>query len=50
MQEPSFSGGPVLVAQWYDSARDSNITCAPFTLVPPVTRVPVPDREPVPSS
>lgn len=25
--QPSFSGGPVLVAQWYDDVRDSDIAC-----------------------
>jgi hypothetical protein len=39
-RERSFSGGPVLLAQWYDSVRDSNITCDRFTLVPPVPLVP----------
>jgi hypothetical protein len=26
---PSFSGGPVLLAQWYDDERDYDLTCTP---------------------
>ncbi len=32
----SFSSGRVLIAQWYDDARDSDISCPPFRLAPPV--------------
>jgi hypothetical protein len=32
----SFSTGPVLIAQWYDDIRDSDISCAGFRLIPPV--------------
>lgn len=32
----SFSGGPVLLSQWYSDVRDSNVTCPPFTMTPPV--------------
>ena len=28
--QPSFSGGPVVLSQWYDDTRDSDMTCAPF--------------------
>jgi hypothetical protein len=28
--QPSFSGGPVLLSQWYDDTRDYDMTCAPF--------------------
>lgn len=39
-RRPSFSGGPVYLAQWYDSLRDSDITCPPFRLVPARPRLP----------
>ena len=28
--QPSFSGGPVFLSQWYDDTRDYDMTCAPF--------------------
>lgn len=36
----TFSGGPALVAQWYDDVRDSDVTCPGFSLLPPVPRPP----------
>ena len=30
-RRPSFSGGPVLLAQWVDGARDRDVTCARLT-------------------
>jgi hypothetical protein len=33
---PSFSGGPVHLAQWFDDVRDSDLTCPPYRQVPPV--------------
>jgi hypothetical protein len=39
-RRPSFSGGPVHLAQWYDSLRDSDITCPPFRLVPVLPLLP----------
>ncbi len=36
----SFSGGPVLISQWYDDVRDNDLTCAPFRFTPPVARPP----------
>jgi hypothetical protein len=32
---PSFSGGPVHLAQWYDDTRDSDLTCPAYVAVPP---------------
>jgi hypothetical protein len=31
---PSFSGGPVHIAQWYDDTRDSDLTCPPYQFAP----------------
>ena len=33
---PSFSGGPVHLAQWYDDTRDSDLTCPAYAFAPPV--------------
>ena len=33
---PSFSGGPVHLAQWYDDTRDSDLTCPAYTFAPPL--------------
>ncbi len=27
--QPSFSGGPVLLSQWFDDKRDYDMTCRP---------------------
>jgi hypothetical protein len=27
--QPSFSGGPVVLSQWYDDERDYDMTCTP---------------------
>jgi hypothetical protein len=35
--QPSFSGGRVLISQWYDSSRDYDLTCEPYTF----TRLPL---------
>lgn len=32
--QPSFSGGPVRIAQWYDDERDYDRTCEPYTFTP----------------
>ncbi len=31
---PSFSGGPVHLAQWYDDTRDSDVTCPAYVAAP----------------
>jgi hypothetical protein len=31
---PSFSGGPVHLAQWYDDTRDSDLTCPAYVYAP----------------
>ncbi|NLT54657.1 MAG: hypothetical protein GXX79_08835 [Actinomycetales bacterium] len=33
---PSFSGGPVQLAQWYDDVRDDDLTCPAYVHAPPV--------------
>ena len=47
-ERPSFSGGPVLIAQWYNDVRDDDISCIPFTLRPPVP--PAPGPPPLPAT
>ncbi len=32
--QPSFSGGPVYVSQWYDSTRDYDLTCGTYRFQP----------------
>lgn len=32
--QPSFSGGQVLLAQWYDDVRDYDMTCSPYAFTP----------------
>ncbi len=39
--QPSFSGGPVLLSQWYDDTRDYNMTCAPAGREPALVLEPV---------
>ena len=34
-RQPSFSGGRVLLSQWYDNTRDYDITCGSYDLTPP---------------
>ena len=40
--QPSFSGGRVLVSQWYDDTRDYDLTCGTYAFAP----VPVPPSSP----
>jgi hypothetical protein len=37
-KQPSFSGGRVLISQWWDSSRDYDLTCEPYAF----TKLPVP--------
>jgi hypothetical protein len=32
--KPGFSGGHVYLAQWYDDARDHDVTCGPYSFAP----------------
>lgn len=40
--QPSFSGGRVYLAQWYDDVRDYDITCSPYAF----TALPMPGSAP----
>ncbi len=33
--QPSWSGGTVVLAQWWDATTDYDVTCAPWTFTPP---------------